>query len=148
MVRHRIVFTLGFVLISTALFAQSDSDAKSSAVRAVLDQQVAAWNRGDLEGYMAGYWRSPELEFYGGDTITRGWDQTLARYRQRYQTGGHEMGHLEFSELHVHANSSNVAWVSGRWHLKMKDGSERKGLFTVILHKMPEGWKIIHDHSS
>ena len=84
----------------------------------MLDAQVAAWNRGDLEGYMDGYWRSPDLEFYSGDKITLGWDATLQRYRTRYQSGGNEMGTLDFSDLHVHTNPSDVAWVSGHWHLK------------------------------
>ncbi|MGH9522742.1 MAG: YybH family protein [Terriglobales bacterium] len=149
MARRCLVLTFAFVLLASLhLTAQYESDPKTDAVRAVLDAQVAAWNRDDLESFMAGYWRSPDLEFYSGDTITLGWEQTLARYKQRYQSQGHEMGHLDFSELHVHTNASNVAWVSGRWHLKMKDGSERGGLFTLIFHKMPEGWKIIHDHTS
>ena len=149
MVRRCIAVTFTLILVASVFaVAQYDADPQGEAVRAVLNAQVAAWNRGDLEGFMAGYWRSPDLEFYSGDTITLGWEQTLARYKQRYQSQGHEMGHLEFSELHVHANSSNTAWVSGRWHLKMKDGSERGGLFTLIFHKMSDGWKIIHDHTS
>ena len=142
--------TLIGVLLFTAAFAfaQSAPDEKSIAVRAVLNSQVGAWNRGDLEGFMAGYWRSPDLEFYSGDKITLGWDATLARYKKSYQGEGKDMGHLDFSDLQVHTNSSGVAWVSGQWHLKMKDGSEKGGLFTLIFHKMADGWKIIHDHTS
>ena len=66
-------------------FAQKTAGAAdSAAVRQVLDLQVAAWNRGDLEGYMAGYWKSEQLTFFSGGTVTRGWDATLARYRKRY----------------------------------------------------------------
>jgi ketosteroid isomerase-like protein len=147
MVRRYAAFLVAFILIACTLAAQTES-ADSKAVRAVMDAQVAAWNQGDLNGFMAGYWRSPDLEFYSGNTVTLGWEQTLARYRKRYQSEGRDMGHLDFSELHVHTNSPNVAWVSGHWHLKMKDGSEQGGLFTLIFHKMPEGWKIIHDHTS
>ena len=140
---------LGVFLVAAALaFAQSAPEEKVSAIRAVLDAQVAAWNRGDLEGFMAGYWRSPDLEFYSGDKFTLGWDATLARYKKNYQGEGKDMGTLDFSDLSVHTNPSNVAWVSGHWHLKMKDGSEKGGLFTLIFHKFPEGWKIIHDHTS
>ena len=138
----------GLALLLCALPALAQSDAKSAAIRSLLDNQVAAWNRGDLEGFMGGYWRSPDLEFYSGDTITLGWDSTLARYRKSYQAEGKDMGHLEFSGLQIHTNPSNVAWVSGHWHLKMKDGSDRGGVFTLIFHKFPEGWKIIHDHTS
>ncbi len=117
-------------------------------IRAVLDAQVAAWNRGDLEGYMAGYWRSPELEFYSGATITRGWQQTLDRYRQRYQSGGREMGTLTFSELRIEPIDGKNAFVTGRWQLAMKKGDSPSGLFTVLLRKFGDGWKIVHDHSS
>lgn len=146
--RHRYAVAVFTILVATLSTAQSADNTKTAGIRKVLDAQVAAWNRGDLEAFMAGYWRSPDLEFYSGDAITKGWDATLARYKQRYQSGGNEMGHLEFAELQVHTNSSNVAWVSGHWHLKMKDGSEHGGLFTLIFHKMPDGWKIIHDHTS
>ena len=118
-----------------------------TAIRAVLDQQVQAWNRGDLEGYMSGYWHSPDLEFFSGSTITRGWQQTLDRYRNRYQSGGHEMGTLTFSELKIDVVGPNAAIASGRWALKMKD-SNPNGLFTLLLRRFPEGWRIVHDHSS
>lgn len=147
MVRRFLLATLALA-VSLPLSAQANRDTKANDIQKVLNAQVAAWNRGDLDGYMAGYWRSPDLEFYGGDTITKGFDETLARYKERYQSGGREMGHLDFSELAIHPNPSDTAWASGRWHLKMKDGSERKGLFTIILRKTPGGWKIVHDHSS
>lgn len=144
----RMTSVLILSLLSAFALADTGENEKSTAVRAVLDAQVAAWNRGDLEGFMAGYWRSPDLEFYSGDKVTLGWDATLARYKKSYQSEGKEMGKLDFSELVVHTSESNVVWVSGRWHLRMKDGNEKGGLFTLIFHKMPEGWKIIHDHTS
>ena len=140
-----------FVLAATSGFGQSAPEIpeqKSKSIRAVMDAQVSAWNKGDIEGFMDGYWRSPDLEFYSGATVTRGWDATLARYQKNYQSEGKEMGTLDFSDLDIHTNSSGVAWVSGKWHLKMKDGSDKGGLFTLIFHKMPNGWKIIHDHTS
>src|SRR5437868_3067751 len=99
--RTSLTFVLFFLLPPSATFAQSAPETpeqKAPAIRAVLEKQVAAWNRGDLEGYMDGYWRSPDLEFYGGDKVTLGWDATLARYRARYQGEGKEMGTLAFSE--------------------------------------------------
>src|ERR1041384_4945322 len=144
----RMTIVLVLSLLPTFAFADVGANEKSTAIRAVLNAQVAAWNRGDLEGFMAGYWRSPDLEFYSGTTVTKGWDATIERYKKRYQSAGAEMGHLDFSDLEVHTSEANVAWVSGKWHLKMKDGSDKGGLFTLILHKMPDGWKIIHDHTS
>lgn len=124
----------------------SDAPAEQ-AIRAVLDAQVAAWNRGDLAGFMAGYWHSPQLTFYSGTGVTSGWEATLERYQQRYQSPGSEMGKLDFSQLEIHP-SGEMAWVGGRWHLKMSDGKDLGGLFTLVLRKLPEGWKIVHDHTS
>ena len=128
--------------------AQEDPTQKANAIRAVMNAQVAAWNRADIEGFMDGYWRSPNLEFYSGATVTKGWDATLERYKKNYQSGGKDMGNLDFSDLEIHTNPSDVAWVTGKWHLKMKDGSDRGGLFTLIFRKTADGWKIIHDHTS
>jgi ketosteroid isomerase-like protein len=122
--------------------------AGSDPVRALLDTQVAAWNKKDLDGYMAGYWKSDQLTFFGGGTVTTGWQATLDRYKQRYQGEGKEMGTLSFTDLHIETLAKNVSLARGGWHLKMSAGKELKGLFTVIVKKLPEGWRIIHDHSS
>lgn len=124
------------------------ANGPAADIRAVLDAQVAAWNRGDLEAYMAGYWHSPELEFYSGSTITRGWQQTLDRYRKRYQSDGREMGTLTFTELHIEPLDGKTAFVTGRWQLAMKKGESPNGLFTLLLRRFDNGWKIVHDHSS
>jgi ketosteroid isomerase-like protein len=131
--------------VSNDTARKADSTAES-AIRAVLDAQAAAWNRGDLPGFMDGYWHSPELTFYSGSGVTSGWDATLARYQKRYQSGGNEMGKLDFSQLEIHP-AGEMAWVGGRWHLKMPDGSDRGGVFTLVFRKLPEGWKIVHDHT-
>ena len=119
-----------------------------AAITAVLDAQVAAWNRGDLEGYMAGYWNSPDLVFQTGSTVTRGWQATLERYRKRYQSEGKEMGQLTFEEVEVQALGPDADMARGGWRLRMKDGTEPHGLFTVILRRKAEGWRVVHDHSS
>ncbi len=124
----------------------TDRDAEQ-AIRAVLDAQVAAWNRGDLQGFMAGYWHSPELTFYSGNAVTSGWEATLQRYQKRYQAPGSEMGKLDFSQLEIHP-AGDMAWVGGHWHLKMSDGKDLGGVFTLVFRKLPEGWKIVHDHTS
>jgi beta-aspartyl-peptidase (threonine type) len=113
----------------------------------VLDRQVEAWNRRDLEGFMQGYWHSPELTFYSGGTVVSGWETTLARYRNRYQGEGHEMGQLDFLDLKIELLGPSAAFVCGRFHLKMSSG-ESGGLFTLTFRKFPDGWKIIHDHTS
>lgn len=120
----------------------------ASAIRAVLDEQAVAWNKGDIDAFMKGYWNSPELTFYSGGNVTSGWDATLQRYRSRYEGEGHEMGKLDFSELEIHVLARDAAWVGGRWHLKMSDGKDLGGLFTLAFRKLPEGWRIVHDHTS
>jgi beta-aspartyl-peptidase (threonine type) len=117
------------------------------AIRKVLDDQVAAWNRGDLETFMEGYWRSPELTFFSGGTVTKGWQGTLERYRKRYQSEGQEMGQLAFRDLDVQVVGPDSAVVRGRFELtRRKD--KPTGLFTLVLRRLPEGWRIVHDHTS
>jgi beta-aspartyl-peptidase (threonine type) len=142
----RAVVLLAAVAIAMGLSVATPDPATD--VRAVLDAQVAAWNHGDLEGYMAGYWRSPELEFYSGTTITRGWQPTLERYRKRYQGAGREMGTLTFTNVRIDVVAPDAAVVSGEWRLEMKSGPPPHGLFTLIVRKFAEGWRIVHDHSS
>jgi len=120
----------------------------AAAARAVLDSQVEAWNRGDLEGFMAGYWRSPALVFCSGASVTKGWDQTLARYRKRYQSEGSEMGRLRFEGIEVIPLGADAALARGAWHLAMGDGKEPHGLFTLLLRRVDDGWVIVHDHTS
>lgn len=117
-------------------------------IRKVVADQVAAWNRHDLPGFMGGYWRSPELTFYAGGTVTKGWDATLARYRKRYQEGGAEMGTLELTIDDAVPLAPGSALLRGRWHLRFSTGKEARGLTTLLFRKLPEGWKIVHDHSS
>jgi beta-aspartyl-peptidase (threonine type) len=118
------------------------------AVRQVLENQVAAWNRHDLQGFMAGYWNSPDLTFFSGARQTSGWQATLERYQKTYQSEGRDMGKLEFSDLNVQALGPDAAFVRGAWHLTMSDGKAPHGLFTLVFRKFPEGWKIVHDHTS
>jgi ketosteroid isomerase-like protein len=135
------------VVASPAAQDKSSYDIKAAdAIRAVLDAQSAAWNRGELEGYMDGYDRSSNTEFVGGDSITRGWDTVLERYKKKYDTR-EKMGVLTFSELEITILSKDAALVLGRWHLqRAKD--EPHGTFTLLFRKTKAGWRIVHDHSS
>jgi ketosteroid isomerase-like protein len=148
---HRLLLMKSAAILLTfisAFFAQTRSGLPAEAIHHVLDEQAAAWNRGDLEEFLRGYRHSPNLSFYSGGTVTSGWEATLQRYRTRYQGAGHEMGKLTFSDLEIHPLSAGSAWVGGRWHLEMKNGEQTGGLFTLILRKFSEGWRIVHDHTS
>jgi beta-aspartyl-peptidase (threonine type) len=117
------------------------------AIRKVLDTQAAAWNKGDLEAFMTGYWKSPDLMFFSGKDKTRGWDATLKRYQKKYQSEGRKMGKLTFSELDIEVLGPASAWVRGRWKVVL-DEETPSGLFTLILKKKRKGWRIVHDHTS
>jgi len=116
-------------------------------IRRLLERQVAAWNRRDLEGFMQGYWHSPELTFYSGGTTVAGWQETLNRYRNRYMSAGNEMGKLDFLDLKIELLGPKAGFVRGRFQLKMGTGNS-EGLFTLTLRRFSDGWKIVHDHTS
>ena len=124
------------------------SDAVARDVRAVLDQQVADWNKGDLDGFLAGYWNSPKVVFMSGGQRFDGYEAMRDRYRRRYKAEGRAMGQLAFSELEIEALGPESVFARGRFNLTMPDGSKPTGLFTIILRKFPDGWKIVHDHTS
>jgi beta-aspartyl-peptidase (threonine type) len=142
--------TLGLLLAAAgaSLAAEPPRDETRPAVRAVLDAQVEAWNRGDLEGFMVGYWRSPELVFCSGATLTKGWQATLERYRKRYQAEGREMGRLSFDAVEVLPLGADAAAARGAFRLHMSDGQEPHGLFTLLLRRIDGEWRIVHDHTS
>jgi beta-aspartyl-peptidase (threonine type) len=127
---------------------QDAGDAGPAAIRKVIADQQAAWNRQDLEGFMAGYWNSPELTFFSGAHESRGWQAALDRYKKNYQGAGHEMGKLEFANLQIELLGTDAAFVRGEFHLTMSDGKTPHGLFTLVFRKFPQGWKIVHDHSA
>jgi ketosteroid isomerase-like protein len=128
--------------------AKSLPSGGKSAVEQVLRTQQDSWNHHDLDAFMAGYWNSPDLTFFSGAKQTSGWQATLDRYKATYASPGHEMGTLEFSALRIEMLGPEAAFVRGAWHLTMSDGKTPHGLFTLVFRKFPEGWKIIHDHTS
>jgi uncharacterized protein (TIGR02246 family) len=140
---------LSLMLVSVVISAAQDAaDSAKSAVQQVLQRQQDAWNRHDLEGFLAGYWNSPQLTFFSGAKTTSGWQPTLDHYRQSYQGEGREMGKLDFSDLNIQVLGPEAAFVRGAWKVTTSDGKTPHGLFTLIFRKFPEGWKIVHDHTS
>jgi len=130
-------------LLLTAVAQPNDSRKE---IHAVIQAQQDAWNRGDIDAFMNGYWRSDQTVFVSGDEIMRGWQSVLERYRRKY-SDREKMGTLTFSELKIDMLSSEAAVVLGRWELKRKIDNPH-GRFTLIFRKMPEGWRIVHDHTS
>jgi beta-aspartyl-peptidase (threonine type) len=148
--RRVIVTALAAGLTSGVLFAATEipehSSKDDSAIRAVMAAQVAAWNRGDVDGFMNGYARSGATEFVGGDKLTRGWQTVRDRYKKKYDSR-EKMGTLRFSELKITPLSSDAALVIGRWRLMLKS-DQPHGRFTLLFRRTPEGWRIVHDHTS
>ncbi len=127
--------------------APAEADEKAQ-IAAVLYAQQEAWNRGDLAGFMDGYWNSDSLRFASGGTVQRGWQTTLDRYRNSYP-GTDAMGTLAFDSLDVRLLGPDDAYVFGRWALARDTTfAPASGLFTLILRRTPQGWRIVHDHTS
>lgn len=132
-------------LCAVSVFAQKDEKIKSD-IRKVLDEQTAAWNKGDLEGFMKGYWNSPQMTFVSGDRVTKGWQPTLENYKKSYSSKA-LMGELSFSELEITVTSKDSAVVLGRFTL-VREKDKPTGMFTLNFRKFKEGWRIILDHTS
>jgi ketosteroid isomerase-like protein len=121
--------------------------ADRAAVTGVLTAQQDAWNRGDLVAYMDGYLRSDALVFTSGSKIRRGWNETRAAYETRYGADRSGMGKLAFEIIDVQAVGADGAIILGRWILT-ETPNAGSGVFSVILERRPEGWRIVHDHTS
>lgn len=130
----------------SAALAQSKDEKIKADVRKVMDEQVAAWNTGDIDGFMKGYWNSPQMTFVSGDNVTKGWQPTLERYKKSYDSRA-KMGVLSFTDLEITVTSKDSAVVLGRFTL-VRENDNPTGLFTLNFRKFKDGWKIIIDHTS
>ena len=139
------LFWWAFCVAGSTFAATPDPAAE---IRAVMSAQVAAWNRGDIDGFMEGYARSEKTEFVSGDKITRGWQTVRDRYRRKYTTR-EKMGMLTFSDIKVTMLNADAAIVLGRWQLARKSDRPH-GFFTLVFRRIPPSrdWRIVHDHTS
>jgi beta-aspartyl-peptidase (threonine type) len=127
--------------------SERQADESASGVRAVLDAQVSAWNRGDIEGFMDGYAREEATTFVSADRVTRGWQTVLERYRKSYDSQD-KMGALRFDELDLKPLSEFYMMATGRWQLTLASGETPHGRFTLLFRKTVAGWRIVYDHTS
>jgi ketosteroid isomerase-like protein len=137
-----LMFSLGTFLACAALAETVEPES----IRAVLDAQEAAWNRGDIDGFMEGYSRSPKTTFVSGDEVTRGWQTVRDRYAKKYDSR-EKMGTLTFSDVTITPLCDDAAIVLGSWSLQRKKDRPH-GKFTLLFRKLPEGWRIVLDHTS
>ena len=129
------------LLLSAFSFAQDQK-----AISNLLEKQRLAWNRGDLNGYMNGYWKSDSLLFVGKSGPKYGWKTTLENYKKSYPDDD-AMGTLTFNILQINIIDLKNAFVLGAWHLK-RDKDEPQGFFTLWLKRIKGEWKIVVDHTS
>jgi uncharacterized protein (TIGR02246 family) len=141
---------LTLVSLSASAAGVDANTPATMAVRRVLAVQNEAWNRGDLEAFMQGYWKSEEIRFAGGDSFRYGWAATLKSYQKGYPDAA-AMGKLDFDPVEVRELSPDMVYVFGKWHLtRMNEAPEKAphGLFTLIVERKDGAWVITRDHSS
>ena len=142
---------LSFLLIANLIQTHAEPEClaeipEAQAVCEVLITQQAAWNEGDIPGFMSGYWQSEEMRFASGGAVTYGWQSTLEGYQARYNTS-ELMGQLTFSDLSIDVLSDASAIAFGRFTL-VRESDAPTGLFTLIFKKIDDQWMIVHDHTS
>jgi uncharacterized protein (TIGR02246 family) len=140
-----LLLVLGAAVLDAAE-EKSGSAPVISEIRAVLRAQQEAWNRGDVDGFMNGYARAETTVFVSGDEVMRGWQTVRDRYLKKYSDRA-RMGTLAFSDLEIEPLAPDSALALGRWELKRASDNPH-GRFTLILRKTPDGWRIVHDHTS
>src|SRR5437016_4919117 len=146
--RRRRVLAIIFCILTPAIVSAAPTQTQNATaqIRSVLSAQQEAWNRGDIDAFMNGYARSASTVFVSEDTIRRGWETVRARYRKKYSDRA-KMGTLAFSDLDITLLSPDAAVVLGRWSLK-RANDQPHGRFTLIFKRLPEGWRIVQDHTS
>ncbi len=145
--RLAVAFALFCTLVPTITRAQS-TNPQVAAIRHLMDQQTADWNRGDIEAFATGYKNSPDILFVG-HTVSRGYAEMLARYRKGYPTPD-AMGQLSFSNLEPVLLDDRFATATGNFHLERSPagGGNADGIFSLVFEKTAAGWKIIRDHTT
>ncbi len=143
---YRALFLVLGVAVSTASGQQPDDASVVSEIRTVLHAQQGAWNGGDIDSFMNGYARDETTVFVSGDEVMRGWQTVRDRYLKKYSDRA-KMGILTFSDLEIEQLGPDSAVALGRWELKRASDNPH-GHFTLIFRKTPDGWRIVHDHTS
>jgi beta-aspartyl-peptidase (threonine type) len=131
-------------LMSSSVTLFGKSEIENEIIR-ILAHQKISWNKGDLESFMSHYWKSDNFTFQSGGNKLEGWESLRRRYQNNY--AGEKMGKLNFTDLDIKVLSKDIVLVLGRWEVQSKD-SVKGGLFTLVFQRKPQGWRIIHDHTS
>ncbi len=138
-------FETHLILENGGVPPESEANSTETEITSLVKQQARDWNAGDIDAFMQAYWKSDQLTFSSGGEITRGYDATLARYKLRYPTPD-AMGKLTFTDLEFLSLGGSAMQVLGKWHLE--SDQPMGGRFTLVFQRLPEGWRIVHDHTA
>ena len=141
---QKILFLSLIILISANIV--SDQSKDEITIRTILAAQTSAWNKGNTEVFMKGYWQSDSLMFIGKSGIAYGWQKTLDNYKKNYPDTA-SMGKLNFDLLSVKSIANDYYFVVGKWYLTRSVGNVG-GVFTLLFRKIKNEWVIVVDHSS
>ncbi len=141
--KQKIIFSIFFIVLTLFLFSQNTDD--KNAITTVLNKQAIAWNKGNVKEYMQGYWKNDSLKFISKKGISFGWETTLQHYEKSYPDKA-TMGILNFEVLSIDIHSTEIAYVVGNWKLK-REKDDVGGIFTLLMKKINDEWKIICDHT-
>jgi beta-aspartyl-peptidase (threonine type) len=141
--KKTIIGLIAFLILSS-VYVFSSSETEKEITR-ILAKQMISWNKGDLESFMSYYWKSDSFTYQSGGSKLEGWESLRSRYERDY--AGENMGKLNFTDLDIKVLSKDIVLVLGRWEVQIKN-SLKGGLFTLLIQRKPEGWRIIHDHTS
>ncbi|HTH52105.1 MAG TPA: nuclear transport factor 2 family protein [Pyrinomonadaceae bacterium] len=142
--KRTLALTAALLLLAIVSAGRTKKDEAS--IRKIMDDQAAAWNRGDIDTFMAGYWKSDKLQFVGTDSVTKGWQATTDRYKRNYNSR-EKMGTLSFTDVEFIPISKDAAFIVMSWSLK-RTSDNPHGKSTLLWRKLKEGWRIVVDHSS
>lgn len=138
-----LIVSIGMFIVAGLWADHFKKDAKT--IQTIMDRQVKAWNEGNIDGFMEGYWKSDEFTFQGGKKRLKGWETLRAMYKKNY--AGEKMGKLEFTDIEMKPLGKDYVLVTAQWRVTSKE-EVKEGLFTLIFQRFGKDWKIIHDHSS
>ncbi len=139
---------LGILVIVWSInYGSSARASVDPSIQQLLDAQTVAWNKGDLPGFMQGYWNSPQLSYSSGNETKHGYQALSDYYEKAYASEGRKMGTLSFSDVDTEMLGADAALVRGRWKVVTGE-APKEGVFSLVMRRFPEGWRIVHDHTS
>jgi ketosteroid isomerase-like protein len=140
---YKTLLTLLLLTLALSGFAQTGPEA---SIRRIMTDQAAAWNKGNIDDFMKGYWNNDSLVFVGQSGLSYGYNTALANYKKHYDSPD-KMGQLFFTLLSIKKLSADYCFVLGKWLLKRKAG-DIGGIYSLLFRKIDGRWQIVVDHTS